>query len=170
MLKDTVWGRILSWSETKSLCPGFELESLIMTIIFDKYVLINEPDMPDTAGEARTSSYGVYSCGPPHISNQKQDDQLEHTYSSYVMIRDVTLKTCQRRWMIGRRGERGSGISVLAARHDDEWTIDNIYIYIYIEREREREKERERKTKWERSVYKLIFVIWTWNLSIPYIS
>ena len=29
-------------------------------------------------------------------------------------------KTCQRRWMIGRRGERGSGISVLAARHDDD--------------------------------------------------
>ena len=49
-----------------------------------------------------------------------QDDQLEHTYSSYVMILDVTLKTCQRRWMIGRRGERGSGISVLAAGYDDD--------------------------------------------------
>ena len=53
------------------------------------------------------------------MANQKQDDQLEHTYSSYVMIRDVTLKTCRRRRMIGRSGERGSGISVLAARHDD---------------------------------------------------
>ena len=30
--------------------------------------------------------------------------------------------------MIGRSGERGSGISVLAARHDD----DDVYIYIYI--------------------------------------
>ena len=29
------------------------------------------------------------------------------------------LKTCQKRWMIGRSGERGSGISVLKARHDD---------------------------------------------------
>ena len=56
----------------------------------------------------------------PHMANQKQDDQLEHTYSSSVMIRDVTMKTCQRRWMIGRRGERGSGISVLSARHDDD--------------------------------------------------
>ena len=57
----------------------------------------------------------------PAYGQSKQDDQLEHTYSSYVMIRDVTLKTCQRRWMIGRRGEReGSGISVLAARHDDD--------------------------------------------------
>ena len=47
-------------------------------------------------------------------------DQLEHTYSSYVRIRDVTLTTSQKRWMIGRSGERGSGISVLAARHDDD--------------------------------------------------
>ena len=51
----------------------------------------------------------------PHM-----DDQLEHTYSSYVRIRDVALKTCQRRWTIGRSGERWSGISVLAARHDDD--------------------------------------------------
>ena len=60
------------------------------------------------------------SCGLPHMANQKQEDELEHSYSSYVMIRDVILKTCRRRWMIGRRGERGSGISVLAARHDDD--------------------------------------------------
>ena len=60
------------------------------------------------------------SCGPPHMANQKQDDQLEHSYCSYVMIRDVTPKTCRKRWMIGRRGERGSRISVLAARHDDD--------------------------------------------------
>ena len=49
-----------------------------------------------------------------------QDDQLEHTFSSYVRIRDVALKTYQRRWKIGRSGERRSGISVLAARHDDD--------------------------------------------------
>ena len=33
----------------------------------------------------------------PHMAEQKQDDQLEHTYSSYVRIRDVALKTCLRR-------------------------------------------------------------------------
>ena len=44
----------------------------------------------------------------------------EHTYSSYVRIRDVALKTCQRRWTIGRSGERGSEISMLAARHDED--------------------------------------------------
>ena len=73
---------------------------------------------------------------PPHMAKQKQDDQLEHTYSSYVRIWDVTLKTCQKRWMIGRSGERGSGITVLAARHDDDdilWYMHyDIYIYIYI--------------------------------------
>ena len=54
------------------------------------------------------------------MAKQKQDDQLERTYSSYVRIRDVALKTCQKRRMIGRSGERGSGISVLAARHNDD--------------------------------------------------
>ena len=34
--------------------------------------------------------------------------------------------------MIGRSGERGSGISVLAARHDDDDDDYDIYIYIYI--------------------------------------
>ena len=33
----------------------------------------------------------------PHMAGQKQDDQLEHTYSSYVRIRDVALKTYRRR-------------------------------------------------------------------------
>ena len=54
-----------------------------------------------------------------------QDDQLEHTYSSYVRIQDVAQKTCQRRWTIGKSGERGSGISVLVVRHDDD--DDNAY-------------------------------------------
>ena len=70
----------------------------------------------------------MYSCGTPHMANQRPDGQFEHTYSSYVRIRDVTLKTCQRRWMIGRRGERGSGISVLAARHDDD-DFGKIWLY-----------------------------------------
>ena len=90
--------------------------------------------------------------------SKRWDDQLEHTYSSYVRIWDVALKTCQRWWMIGRSGERGSGISVLATWHDDDddeiskmlictamlyytltpanihliHTHTHIYIYIYI--------------------------------------
>ena len=74
----------------------------------------------------------MYSYGPPHMAEQKQDDQLEHTYSSYVRIRDVDLKTCQRRWATGRSGERGSGISVLATRHDDDIYIFIFFAYIYI--------------------------------------
>ena len=71
------------------------------------------------AGHCWRSKDELISDVPPHVAGQKQDDQLEHTTSSYVRIRDVTLKTCQKRWMIGRSGERGSGIFVLEARHDD---------------------------------------------------
>ena len=53
----------------------------------------------------------------PHT---KQDDQHEHTFSNYVRIQDVVQKTCLRRWTIGKSGKRGSGISVLPARHDDD--------------------------------------------------
>ena len=85
---------------------------------------LDEPDMQDTAGEAKTNSSVMYSYGPPHMAKQKQDNQLEHTYSSFVRIWDVALKTCQKWWAIGKSGERGSGISVLAAQHDDDdsWT------------------------------------------------
>ena len=85
-----------------------------------KVYKLDEPDTQDTAEEARTSSLVMYSCGPPHMAKKKQNDQLEHIYSSYVRIRDVSRKTSQKRWMIGRSGERGSGISVLAARYNDD--------------------------------------------------
>ena len=62
----------------------------------------------------------MYSYGPPHMAVQKQDDQHEHTFSSYVRIQDVVLKTCLGWWMIGRSGERGSGISMLPAQHHDD--------------------------------------------------
>ena len=47
---------------------------------------------------------------------QRQDDQLEPTSSSSVPITDVAQKTCR----IEKGGEKGSGISVLMARHDDD--------------------------------------------------
>ena len=71
----------------------------------------------------------MYSYGSPHTAAQKQDDQHERTFSSYVRIQVVVLKTYLGWWTIGRSGERGSGISVLPARYDDD---DDIYIYIYI--------------------------------------
>ena len=44
---------------------------------------------------------------------------------SCVRMRDVALRTSQKRWTIGRSGKRGSGISVLAARHDDDGDFIN---------------------------------------------
>ena len=40
-------------------------------------------------------------------------------------IWNVVLKTYQRQCTIRRSGERGSGISVLAARHNDDYSISN---------------------------------------------
>ena len=38
----------------------------------------------------------------------------------YVKIQHVVQESCQRRSTIGKNGERGSGISMLPARHDDD--------------------------------------------------
>ena len=68
----------------------------------------------------------MYSNGPPRMAEQKQDDQLEHIYSSY--------KGCSpedpREAMNDRSGERGTGISVLIARHEDD---DEVKLVIKIE-------------------------------------
>ena len=63
---------------------------------------------------------------PFHMDKQRQDDHLEPTYDSSVPIHDVPLKTCRKQSTVGRGGERGSGISVLMVRRDDD---DDIYIY-----------------------------------------
>ena len=81
---------------------------------------LDEPDMQDSAGEVGTSSLVMYSYGPPHMAEQKQGDQLEPTYSSFMRIRGVALRTCWKQWTIGRGSERGSGRSVLMAWHDDD--------------------------------------------------
>ena len=68
-----------------------------------------------------TSTYGRAKAGRP-----------ARTYS-YVRIQGVSLKTCRRRWTIGRSGERRSGISVPLPRHDDDdetLSIDQIKIYL----------------------------------------
>ena len=62
-----------------------------------KTIQVRRTRHEDTAGEARTNSSVMYSYGPPLMAKQKQDYQFEHTYSSYVKIRDVALKTRQRR-------------------------------------------------------------------------
>ena len=71
----------------------------------------------------------MYSYWHLHMAKQKQGDQLEPTYSSSVRIRGVALRTCRKRWTIGRGGERGSGISVQIAWHDDD---DNYLLRVLI--------------------------------------
>ena len=86
--------------------------------------------MQDTAGEAGTSSYVTFFDGTPHMVEQQQDDQFERTYSSSVRIRNVALRISQKRWTIGRSVERGSRISMLVARQDDD--DDNILFWTNI--------------------------------------
>ncbi len=76
--------------------------------------------MWDTAGEVRTNSLAIYSRGLLHMDDQRQDDQLESIYNSSVPIQDVAWKTSRERWTIEKSGGRGSGRSVLAARHDND--------------------------------------------------
>ena len=71
--------------------------------------------MQDAAGEVRTNS-----CEPLNIDEQRQDDQLEPTYNSSVPLRYVVQKTYRKQWTIEKSGEKGSGISVLMALHDDD--------------------------------------------------
>ena len=61
------------------------------------------------------------------MDEQKQDDQLEPIYNSSVPIQDVALKTYRVQWTIEMGGVRGSGRSVLAARHDDD--DDDFFFY-----------------------------------------
>ena len=57
----------------------------------------------------------MYSCGPHHMDEQRQDDQLEPTYNSCLPKRDVALKTFRKQWTIEKGGEQRSGISLLMA-------------------------------------------------------
>ena len=54
------------------------------------------------------------------MDEQRQDDQLEPVYNSSVPIQDIALKTSREWWTIDTGGDRRSGRSVLAVRHDDE--------------------------------------------------
>ena len=74
-------------------------------------------------------------CTPmdPHIwpGKSRTTSSNIHTYSSYVRIWDVALKTCQRRWTIGKSSKRGSGISVPAAWHDEMWNEIKIIFFFF---------------------------------------
>ena len=46
----------------------------------------------------------MYSGGPLDMDEQRQDDQLEPTYKSSVLIQGVALKTCWKRWTLFENG------------------------------------------------------------------
>ena len=71
------------------------------------------------------------SCEPLHMDEKRQDDQLEPTYSSSVLIRDVFLKTYRKQWTIERSSKRGSWISVLMVRRDDD-DDSTIFLDLYV--------------------------------------
>ena len=54
------------------------------------------------------------------MDEQWQDGQLEPIHTSSVLIQDIALKTSWERWTIEMGGNRGSGRSMLAVRHDDD--------------------------------------------------
>ena len=83
-----------------------------------KLLTFDEPGMQETAGEVGTGSLSMYFWGPLHMNAQRQEVQLEPTYSSSVP------KTCWKQWTIGRGGER--------RQRDLQWWHIYIYIYIYI--------------------------------------
>ena len=64
---------------------------------------------------SRDELIGEYFCGPLHMDEKKEDDQLEPTYNSSAPIQNVVLKTNWKRWTIVKGGERGSERSVLMA-------------------------------------------------------
>ena len=72
----------------------------------------------------------MYSCETLHMDEQRQESQNEPTYSNSVSIQDVVLKICRKQWMIGRGGEKVSGISVLMVWHEDDDDDDEIYFEI----------------------------------------
>ena len=100
-----------------------KVSTLFLTVTIYLFFYVGYRNIHETYVTANNSTNNkvVFSIFPiTHMAVQKQGDQHEHTFSNYMRIRDVVQKTCLRRWTIGKSGERGSGISVLVARHDDD--------------------------------------------------
>ena len=53
------------------------------------------------------------------MTEQRQDDQHDHTFSNYVEYMGCSPEDLPEAMNDRENGERGSGISVLPARHDD---------------------------------------------------
>ena len=76
---------------------------------------LDEPDLQDTAAEAGRSFSDVLQLIPSN--GRAKVGRPARTYIQQVC--EDTGCSPQRRWTIGRSGERGLGISVLVARQED---------------------------------------------------
>ena len=95
--------------------------------------------------EMQTAWSRIWTRVPVFISfdnNYKYQCFIFENPNIFCILRTqhVILKTCRRRWMIGRSGERGSGISMLAEWHDDDdehliypsiWILFMLYIDLW---------------------------------------
>ena len=84
---------------------------------------LDEPDMRDTVEEVRMDTWAIYSRGPLHMDEQKQDDQLEPIYNSSVPIQDIALKIYRDQWTIETGGKEGQG--------DPCWRRDIMIMRVY---------------------------------------
>ena len=82
----------------------------------------------------------MYSYGSPHTAAQKQDDQHERTFSSYVRIQVVVLKTYL--GAMNDREEWRERVRDIRAASTIWWWWWSIYVCVCV-REREREREQE---------------------------
>ena len=49
------------------------------------------------------------------MDKQREDDCLEPTYNSSVLVKDVALRTSRKQWTIEMGDRKGTGISMLEA-------------------------------------------------------
>ena len=110
MEKKSLTATTQEYCEQYQTCPGGSTpQSSSCTTTYHqsrKPSKLDESDMQDTTGEVGRSKGWT--------------DQLEPTFNGSVPKQDVALKIYRERWTIETGGERGSGKSALAARHDDE--------------------------------------------------
>ena len=82
---------------------------------------LDEPDTQDTAGEARTNSSVMYSYGTPAYGQAKAGRPARTYIQQLCEDTGCSPEDLPKAMNDRRSGERGSGISVLAAQHDDDY-------------------------------------------------
>ena len=93
-----------------------------------------KPDMRDTAGKVRTNSWAIYIRWSPSHGRIN----IQQLF--------VLWRTSRERWTREAGSERGSGRSVLAARHDDDCTMKKSKK----KKKKKKIKEDKNKPKWRR--------------------